>query len=310
MTGSSPQPEDRHGRCPDIGVLLALGGVALFTPVFAAGKFVDGTVPALAIIAARYVGGVLTLIGVIAATRTPLSRLKSPQPHWHVIRALLGSGGGACAVYAASAMPIADATAIGLVEGLLIVAFAVVLLGESVSLRHWLAGLLCAIGAVIVVHGATTPEATNATAFPMAWLGALAAFAGAVLIALETILIKVLARRETALGVLIHVNTFGMLLMLVPGFLVATRAGLDPRDLLPFLVLGPVAITAQYLNILALRYADAAIIGPVSYSWIVFAALLGYAWFGEVPTLWTWIGSLLIVAGGIWLSRMRSAVPR
>ncbi|MEO1197688.1 MAG: DMT family transporter [Pseudomonadota bacterium] len=288
-----------------LGIGFALCGTALFTPVFAAGKLADGQVPVLVVIWMRYVGGVLAVVTAILATRTSWSQLRSPTPHWHAVRALFGVSGGACAIYAATALPVADATAIGLTEGLLIVALAAILLGEHVTPRHWLAGTLCAFGALIVVRGAVAPETTPVADPTTAWLGAGAAFLGALLIAIETILIKVLARRETALGVLIHVNLFGALLMIVPGWLAMSHSAITLDSALPFLLLGPLAITAQFFVILSLRLADAAIIGPVSYSWILFAALLGYIVFGEVPTLWTWAGGALIVAGGIWLARLK-----
>ncbi len=287
------------GNAP-LAVLLALCGTALFTPVFAAGKFVDGAVPALAIVAIRYLSGALTVGAVVAITRTPIGRLRSPQPLLHLLRVFLGAGGGVCIIKSATLMPIADATAIGLTEGLLIVAFAALLLGERVTVKHVVAGSLCAAGAFVVV-GASIGQTAPGNRYLE---GALLAGAGAVLIALETVMIKVLARREGALGVLAHVNGMAALVFLIPGWWFARSAGLGLSDLAPFLCLGPIAILAQYCNIKAFRLADASILGPISYSWILFSALLGYVWFAEVPAQSTFIGATLIVAGGIWLSRL------
>lgn len=285
------------------GILLALAGTALFTPVYAAGKFVDGAVPALAIVAMRYIGGLVTVITVIRVTGTPLRSLKSAQPHWHAVRAMLGAGGGICTIHATSVIPIADATAIGLLDGIITVALAAILLGERVTVRHWLAGVLCALGALLVVRANASSGIDPATAARF-WEGAVSAFVGAVLIAIETLFIKILARREHALGVLIHVNAIAAVLLVGPGLWAANHHDVTIGALLPFLILGPIAITAQFCNILALRYADAAIAAPINYSWILFATALGVVWFGEVPTPWTLVGAAMIVAGGIWLGRI------
>ena len=69
------------------------------------------------------------------------------------------------------------------------------------------------------------------------------------------------------------------------------------------LLVGPLAVTAQYCNVLAFRRADASLLGPVNYAWIVFAAALGYVAFGETPSLATAIGGALIVIGGAWLAK-------
>lgn len=101
---------------------------------------------------------------------------------------------------------------------------------------------------------------------------------------------------------LAHVNLFSFLLMLVPAWLSWKSVG--PGPILACLALGPLAILAQYCNIRGYRLADIAVAGPIGYSWILFAALLGLIAFGEVPDLGTGLGCLLILAGGYWLTKL------
>lgn len=194
------------------GISLAVLGVALFTPIFAASRFTDLAVPAVAIIWVRYLGGVATVSAVIAITRTPVSSLRSKAPFQHVLRVVLGSTGGICAIHAASIMPVADAAAIGLSEGLLIVFLAGLILRERVAVGHWLAGGLSAFGAYLVIRA----TAVDAGSDDRALEGAVYAFLGAVLIAFETLLIKVLSRRETGLGVLANVNVMAAIFFALP----------------------------------------------------------------------------------------------
>ena len=74
--------------------------------------------------------------------------------------------------------------------------------------------------------------------------------------------------------------------------------------LLPFLLLGLIAIVAQFFNILAFRYADAATLGPVSYAWILFATVLGIVFFNEIPAPPAIASGALIVIGGLLVARI------
>lgn len=127
------------------------------------------------------------------------------------------------------------------------------------------------------------------------------------LLALEGILIKMLTRSDSPMTVLLHVNFFGILLLALPAVLTWRSTGLF--DNLPFVMLGPVGITAQYFIIRGYRMADVSVLGPVDYSWLVFAALIGVVFFQEVPTTGAVLGSAVIAAGGVVLALLKPA-PR
>lgn len=287
------------------GILLALIGTALFTPIFAAGKFSDLVVPAFAIVAMRYWGGFLTSAAVVFVGGIKFRSLKSKTPHWHLFRSVLGIGGGLFTIHAATIMPIANASAIGLTEGLIIIALGAILLREQVTYLHWLAGGICAVGALVVLQGTLNID-VHQLSDGNNLEGSISAFLGALFMSSETIMLKILGSREKTMGVLLYVNAFGALLSSIPLYFVLADANISLASVLPFLVLGPLAILAQTCNIHAYRQADVSIIGPIHYSWIIFAALLGIYMFGETPTLWTLGGSGLIVLGGIWLGCISS----
>src|SRR3546814_18920194 len=73
--------------------------------------------------------------------------------------------------------------------------------------------------------------------------------------------------------------------------------------------MGPVAILGQYCNIRGFQLASTAQLVPVSYSGLVFAALLGLVVFDEWPRPATIAGAALIVAGAIWLARRAPLAP-
>ncbi len=284
------------------GVFFSIMGTALFAPLFATGKYMDGAIPAMAFMGMRYMGGFLTVCVVIMISGTKSSSLKSPKPSQHLLRACLGIGGGACMIHAATQMPIADATAIGLTKGLIVVALAALILRERVTFRHWLAGCVCACGAYIVISGSLSLDTLGYAATE----GIIAALAGALFMSFEVLLLKVLARRENALGVLVYVNGFGALLLIIPTVYLQQYGGFTWSQLLPFLLLGPLAIAGQFCNIIGYRYGDVVVLGPINYTWIIFATAIGVLVFNEIPDVSTLVGATFIVAGGIGLIRLSS----
>ena len=72
--------------------------------------------------------------------------------------------------------------------------------------------------------------------------------------------------------------------------------------MVPFLLLGPLAVAAQYCVVRGYRLASLAIVGPVDYAWLVFAALIGFLFFNEIPTAGVIAGAVVIALGGVVLA--------
>jgi drug/metabolite transporter (DMT)-like permease len=48
---------------------------------------------------------------------------------------------------------------------------------------------------------------------------------------------------------------------------------------------------------------EVSVLGTMEYTRLVYAAILGYLFFAEVPVIWTWIGAAIIVASAIYIAR-------
>lgn len=277
------------------GVCFCLMGTALFTPIFAMGKLADGMFPAIALMTMRYVGGFITILIVALSAGASREDLRSQGPSQHFIRASLGAAGGICAVHAATVIPVAYATSIGLTQGVIVILFAGLFLKELIQIKHCIACGISILGALLIVLQSLDVTDVQASLY----IGVITAFAGAIFIAIETLFIKVLARREHAIGVLLYVNGFGACIMIGISAMTLPMAEILRWEILPFLAVGPFAIAAQFFNIKAYRLVDASRLAPVTYSWILFSTALGWAAFGEVPTMLALFGASLIVAGGL-----------
>jgi len=282
-------------------ILWVTAGTAVFSLIFASGKFAGDVASTLQILFLRYVGGFATLAPFVLATGGKFSQFRSRRPASHFLRALVGAYGGVALIHASANMPMVDATAIGLLYVIFMIGLGVWLLGERITAQHWAGIILCTAGAALVMGSRGAFRS-----FDVAYLWPAAiALGGAVLLALEGILIKMLTRSDRPLTVLLHVNFFGVLLLAIPALLTWRSTGL--LDNLPFVLLGPVGITAQYFIIRGYRIADVSVLGPVDYSWLIFAGLIGFAFFQEVPTIGAVLGSAVIAAGGVVLALMKPA---
>lgn len=278
-----------------IAILWVLLSTLIWTLIFAAAKVVDGSVGVFQLSLLRYLGGAAILL-VIVRRAGGLRAHRSAQPMRHFLRAVTGSGGAVAITWASAKMPLADATAIGMSFGVLATLLGAIILKEMVSGMHWIAIFVSLAGVAIIMTG------KGAFQGGVVVVPALIAFLGAILFAVEGVLISVLGRSEQALTVMLYVTGFGILLVLGPALYQWQEA--DTWVILFCLALGPLGVAGQYCTLVGYRSAPLSVVAPIDYSWLLFSALLGFLAFNEVPNLATWIGGIAIIAGGIILVRI------
>ncbi|MCX2722801.1 DMT family transporter [Roseibium salinum] len=289
-------PINEHMRSENtlLALGLAVAGMMAFTPIFAAGKIADGLLPVAVLVWLRFLGGAVTIVSVAAVRRVSLHSRVSSLWKLHLLRAFCGVGGLGSSIYAASVLPLADATAIGLTKGIIAIALAGLILKEVITGRHWTAGALCACGAYLVVQSADA----GGTYGDHVVGGIAAALMAAAFMACEALIIRYLAQRESTVTILAYVNVFAAVLLTGPVVWLIAAQGISLQSLIAFAWLGPLAIIGQALNISAYRRAGAATLAPVYYGSVILSAVFGFVFWGEVPAPAAAVGALLIIAGG------------
>ncbi len=274
-------------------VLLSNGLLSL---VYASAKVMPDLISPTQILLVRYVSGFALVGGLVAWQGWHLIR----GARWplHLARAVLGCFGGGAIVLASARMPIVDATAIGLLSVVMAVPLGVWLLGERLSPRQVVMILVATLGAAVVM---ATRGAFQGMGPGYAVAAGIAGL-GAALLAGEAILIRTLSQSDPLLCVLFQVNGFGIGLMLGPAVL--TWQPVPGLVLVAAALLGPLAIAAQFCTLKGYRMADVSILAPVDYSWLGFAALIGWIGFAESPPPGVWLGVGLIAAGGLGLAHL------
>ncbi len=281
-------------------VLWVIIGTAIFSVVYASGKFAGDTASSPQIIFLRYIGGLIVLFAIVWMQGQRLRDYRSPRPVAHLGRAITGCFGATAINHASAKMPIVDATAFAMLYVVLVIPLAIVFFKEKVARIHWVAILAATIGAATILLSRGAFQTVSVEYLIPAFI----AGGGALLLAFEGLLIKALSEQEKPMSVLLHVNIFGLLLLSGPAYL--TWESIDLLESLPFVLLGPFAISAQYCIIRGYRMADIAIVGPIDYTWLIFAGFIGVTFFGEIPTIPVMIGAGLIAGSGILLSVQRA----
>lgn len=229
----------------------------------------------------------LPMIALVAHFAGGLRRLRTRRPRVHLLRGLIYTATMVCFVWGLTLLPLAEATAIAFVAPLFVTLLSVPLLGERIDPPVLIASLIGFVGVLVVVR-------PNSDAFQ---LGALALVAAALFYALMMITARRYAAREHLWAMLFYMTC-------VP--LVVTAVTLpwvwqtpEPWHWLGFFASGVLGVTATAFITLAFRFAPAAIAAPFDYTAMLWAVLLGWWFWGEMPDMWVWVGSALIMGSGL-----------
>ncbi len=213
----------------------------------------------------------------------------------HILRALAGAIAMLCGFYAVSKMPLADVTALGFTQPLFTTLLAFFLLSEVVRWRRWTATLVGFLGVLVIVRpGAETFEPT-----------ALAALAMAFGIALAVTLVKRFPANESRVTMLLTFCLTSILLSAPLAFYTWRTPTLPELALL--IGVGFIGVASQSMIIRAYQNGEASFIAPFDYSKLLFAGLIGYFLFGEIPDQWTFAGAAIIVGATLYILQRESA---
>jgi len=269
------------------GIGLMVTGIALFSVNDALGK---------SLLASYSVGELMVVRGIVSLAlllpflwRAGMAELrKVPRRGLQVLRMVLSVLDVAMFFWAVSYLPLADTVTFYLAGPIYVTAFSAILLHEKVGGRRWTAVLVGFTGVVLAFR----PSAASLT------LPALIAFVGSVAFAFLMIVTRHL--RETSNLMLVAgqiVATFLFGVAAAPfGWVAPSRL-----DFALMALFGAISIIAVACVNHSLRLADASLVVPYQYTLIVWAIVLGYVVFGDVPDPFTISGALVIIASGIYI---------
>ena len=287
---------------PLAGIALRLLTAILLALMFALVKLsVSRGVHLVETLFYRQIGSALCATALVIAA-DGFGSLRTRRVGAHVVRMVLGMTAMALNFLAMIMLPLADATAIGFTVPIFSTVLAALVLGEATGRWRWSAVLAGFAGVLLIVQ-------PGRNAVPLD--GASVAVAAALLTAAVTIMIRRLGATERATTTVFWFAASSLLPM---GLLMLWFA--QPHDFMTWLILGAMALTgglAQLTLTASLRLAPVALVMPMDYTSLLWAALLGLWLFAELPSQSTWIGAPVIIASGlviVWREhRLSRAVP-
>src|SRR5260370_34618041 len=183
-----------------------------------------------------------------------------------------------------------DSTAISFTAPLFMILTAIFMLGEKVRWRRGLATVAGFIGVLVMVR----PDSGTLDVAAMG--GLFAAF----LVALSTTLIKRLSATEEALTILVYFGLFSSILTSIPAYFVWRPLTSDELALLG--LVGMLGAVGQFCQVRAYAAGELMAIAPIDYSRLIFAGLMGFLLFAELPDASTLAGAAIIVPSTLYIA--------
>jgi drug/metabolite transporter (DMT)-like permease len=292
---TAPSVHDRRATLLGIGLMLA--GVFFFSMNDVIGKWLVSTYSVGQVLLIRSCAALLLLAPIIWRAGWRLLA-DMPRPGLQLLRVLLGSVEVLMFYWSVVYLPLADAVTYYLAGPIYVTAISAMFLGEKVGWQRWTAVLVGFCGVLI---------ALNPSPATFTW-PALIALTGSLMYAILLVTTRVLRGTADLALVTSQVGT-----TMVVGGLLAPFGWVAPSatDMALLAFLGIMAMGALTCVNRSLKLAPASVVVPYQYTMILWAVLLGYLVFGDVPQLNVMAGSMIIVLAGLfilWREQVRARV--
>ncbi len=273
---------------PVLGIALMLAGIAGFAVMDATIKWLTADYPVAQVVALRSWFG-LPLLCLFTLYGGGLKALKTRRPLIHIVRYLLVLALSFSFFWALSQLKLIDAISITFAAPIFITALSVPLLKEPVGLHRWVAIGIGFCGVLIMLR-------PGMGVFQWA---ALVVIGSVVVYALLMITTRAFKSTETTAS-LVLLPQLGMSLtgiVLVPFFWVTP----SPSDLGLFALAGIFGSVGVICVTHAFRLGPSAVISPFEYSALIWATLLGFVLWGELPDALTLAGAAIVISSGLYI---------
>ncbi len=279
-----------NGRTPAArGALWMVLACALFSAMAVCIRFAAEEVHPLQSVFFRNFVSLLLLLPYF--WRRGFRTLRTGRMALHASRALAGLLATFLWFSAMSWMPLAEATAISFTAPLFTTILAALFLGEMVGARRWVAVLIGFCGALIILR----PGFQAISPVALIMLG------GAFFVSIAAAHVKALTRTEHPDTIVFYLNA-----LTTPASFIAVLfvwKWPSPVTLLWLIGIGFFAFVGHLAYTRAFAAADVSAITPYDYSRLIFIAFLAFMFFGEVPDIWVWSGSLVIALSTVFIAR-------
>lgn len=290
--GGDPGSNPSHDR--RVGIAAMVGCVFAFSLMDAIGKWVAADLPVFQMLAVRSTVAV-SLVLVLLPMMGGLAALRTAQPALHALRAALGVGAFVFFFAGLRALPLADGVTVAFGSPFILTALSAPILRERVIGRQWLAVALGFVGVLLIVR----PAATGFR--PVALLVVVSSVCYALSMILTRLMTRGARSRESSIAFVFY--TLGGQALV--GWAIAGLAwkSMNAQQLIWVAAMGAIGVAGNFGLTIAFRRAPVGVIAPFEYTALLWATILGFVVFGDLPSSGVWFGATLIVAAGLYSVR-------
>jgi len=278
---------------PALGVGLKICAIFLFTLMAALIKATSAEIPAGEAVFFRSFFAIPVILIWLAQRKQLRVGLIPESPMGHVWRGVFGTMGMGLTFTGLGLLPLPEVTAIGFATPIFTLMLAAVLLGERIRMTRLTAVGIGLIGVLIILFPRL---GTAASLEDKATIGAILILVATMMRSLVQIHIRQLVQTEHTAAIVFYFSATASLLALltIPFGWVMPK----PEMLALLISAGVVGGVAQILVTSAYRFGTAGMLAPYDYASMLFAIIIGYVWFGELPTFVMLAGASLVIAAG------------
>jgi drug/metabolite transporter (DMT)-like permease len=225
-------------------------------------------------------------------------KMKKGSLPFLLLRAACGSAGLLCNFYAIDRLNISDANMLNKLSPFFAIIFSAFILNEKADKKDWLAVIIAFAGALCVVKPSGNMEAFPAIMGLLGGLGAGAAYT----------FVRLLGKRgERGPLIVFFFSAFSTAVTLP--YIIFSYYPMELWQWITLILAGIAAMGGQLNITAAYSYAPAKEISVFDYSQVIFAALLGFIFLGQIPDMLSILGYVLIIGAAVfrWFQNRKSA---
>ncbi len=275
------------------GIGLIIFMTICFSSLDASAKYLSNALPLFVLLWGRYAFNFF-FVALFFFSGAPADIIHTKNIKLQVLRSIFLVAATLTFWLALMFLPLADCVVILFVSPLLVTILAAPLLGEIVDKHRWIAVIIGFIGVTVVMRPGFTI---------FNWVSILPLIT-ALLYAGVQISTRILGRTDAALTTLLYSSACGAIICTIGVLFFWVTPSLPQWFLLGWL--GFLGAVGHYLMIKAYGLAPASLLAPFDYTTLIWATLLGFFLFGDLPDTMTVLGALIIISSGLYLIRRES----
>lgn len=276
------------------GIILKLLATMVFAVMLALVKLASGMIPTGQVIFARSFFALIPLLIMAMMQGNWRDIYRVNYPWRHATRAAVGVGAMFCWFTALGLISLPEATAISFAAPLFTVILAATFLKEKVRAYRWSAVGIGFVGVFVILWPRLGAESAE-----LETLGVTLALVSSVFMASAATMVRRLTKTETNASIIFFFTITATVLGLASMFW--DHVWPDVTIMVIMVAVGLLGGVGQILMTQAFRLAEASLLATLDYVTLIWAVLIGFFMFNEVPGMSVLIGGSIVVAAGIFI---------